>query len=220
MLKRARASPGMRLTAWIADVDRGEFQVRRLELRLPASSGSASARPSARRGRAPDWRRAADRRHGPDVPWTTQHAVERAAPADLDRSPIASPVARLAQDAMVECLAARGRPCQQLDGAVDGDALLVAGDQERDRAFGLAAMRRRDGRAPPRPRRRSRPSCRRRRGRTETVRHVAGERRRGVHAPSSPGGTTSVWPAKGRCGARCRCAHRDCRYRRCRARRR
>ena len=41
---------------------------------------------------------------------------------------------------MVELLAARGRPLQQLDGAVDRDAFLVAGDQERDRAFRLAAV--------------------------------------------------------------------------------
>ena len=41
---------------------------------------------------------------------------------------------------MVEFLAARRRPLQQLDGAVDGDVFLVAGDQERDRAFWLAAI--------------------------------------------------------------------------------
>ncbi len=42
---------------------------------------------------------------------------------------------------MVEFLAARRDPLQQLDGAVDGDVFLVAGDQERDRALRLAAMR-------------------------------------------------------------------------------
>ena len=41
---------------------------------------------------------------------------------------------------MVEFLAARRHPLQQLDGAVDGDVFLVAGDQERDRAFWLAAI--------------------------------------------------------------------------------
>src|ERR1700682_4292571 len=45
---------------------------------------------------------------------------------------------------MVELLAARRRPLQQLDGAVDGEVLLIAGNQERDRTFavvsGFAAM--------------------------------------------------------------------------------
>src|SRR5215470_10965509 len=45
---------------------------------------------------------------------------------------------------MIEFLAARRRPLQKLDGAVDRYAFLVAGDQERDRAFAilsrLAAM--------------------------------------------------------------------------------
>ena len=43
---------------------------------------------------------------------------------------------------MVEFFAALRRPAQQLDGAVDGDALLVAGDEERQRAaLRLAAVR-------------------------------------------------------------------------------
>src|ERR1700716_1923414 len=41
---------------------------------------------------------------------------------------------------MVEFLAACGGPLQQFYGAVDRDVLLVAGDQERDRALWLAAM--------------------------------------------------------------------------------
>ena len=56
-------------------------------------------------------------------------------------SPSSRDVARLAQHAMVELFAARGRPFQQLGAAVDRDAFLVAGDQERDRAFRLAAVR-------------------------------------------------------------------------------
>ncbi len=36
---------------------------------------------------------------------------------------------------MVETFAALGRPLQELHRAVDGDALLVAGDQQRNRAF-------------------------------------------------------------------------------------
>src|SRR6476469_10909600 len=40
---------------------------------------------------------------------------------------------------MIEFLAARGGPLQQLDGAVDGNVFLVASDQERDRAFAVLA---------------------------------------------------------------------------------
>jgi hypothetical protein len=71
-----------------------------------------------------------------------ERAVERAAPADLDGVADRGGIARLAEDAMVEALAALGRPLQELDRAVDGDALLVAGDQERDRAFRSAGARR------------------------------------------------------------------------------
>ena len=95
-----------------------------------------------------------------------QHAVLRAAPAELDGVAELVDIARLAQHAMVELLAARRRPLQQLEGAVDRDAFFVAGDQERDRALRACRRSRRDDRAPPRPCRRSRPSCRRRRGRT------------------------------------------------------
>ena len=54
-------------------------------------------------------------------------------------SPSSVGAGRLAEDAVVEFFAALGGPLQELDGAVDGDAFLVAGDQERDRALGRAA---------------------------------------------------------------------------------
>jgi len=41
---------------------------------------------------------------------------------------------------MIKLLAARRDPLQQLDGAVDGNVFLVAGDQKRDRAFWFAAV--------------------------------------------------------------------------------
>src|ERR1700761_5621829 len=41
---------------------------------------------------------------------------------------------------MIEVFAARRSPLQQLDRAVDGDVFLVAGNQEGDRALGLAAV--------------------------------------------------------------------------------
>ena len=97
---------------------------------------------------------------------------------------------------MVELLAARRRPLQQLDGAVDGDAFLVAGDQERDRALRLARRGRRGGRARRRASRRCRPSCRPRRGRTARRPRSRPANGGCVQALSSPGGTTSVWPAK------------------------
>jgi hypothetical protein len=50
-------------------------------------------------------------------------------------------IGRLAQDGVIEFLAARRRPLQQLDGAIDRDAFLVTSDEERDRALRLAAVR-------------------------------------------------------------------------------
>ena len=69
-----------------------------------------------------------------------QRAVERAAPADLDGVAQHGRIGRLAEQAMVEFFAALGGPCQELHRPVDGDALLVAGDEERDRARRPAAV--------------------------------------------------------------------------------
>ncbi len=69
-----------------------------------------------------------------------QVAVERAAAADLDGVAKRLQIARLAQNAVVEFFAALRRPFQELGRAIDRDAFLVAGDQERDRALGLAAV--------------------------------------------------------------------------------
>ena len=66
-------------------------------------------------------------------------AVERAAPADFDGVAELILVARLGQDAVVELFSVLGRPLQQFRRAVDRDAFLVAGDQERDRALRLSA---------------------------------------------------------------------------------
>lgn len=73
------------------------------------------------------------------------HAVDikraglRAAAADLDGVAQRLDIGGLAQHAMVERLAALGGPFQELDGAVDGDVFLVAGDQEGDRARTVGA---------------------------------------------------------------------------------
>ena len=102
---------------------------------LPSSSGSAMQRGDQRR-------RAADRIVGAlRIGDVALLAVTMSVPLSEPRRPIliVSPsvvdIARLAENAVVESLAALGRPLQQLDRAVDGDAFLVAGDQERDRAL-------------------------------------------------------------------------------------
>ena len=120
---------------------------------------------------------------------------------------------------MIEPLAALGRPLQELHGAVDRDALFVAGDQERDRALGLAAVRRKI---------------------VERRRDLAGDRALHVdgaapveHAVHDAALERRMRPrrlrrrsAPRRCGRRTRdaarssrCGHRDCRHPRCRARR-
>src|SRR6185437_13283594 len=61
------------------------------------------------------------------------------AAADLDAIAERLDIARLAEHAMVECLPTLRQPWQQLDGAVDGDVFLVAGDQKRNRARAIGA---------------------------------------------------------------------------------
>ena len=202
MLKRARASPGMRLTVGLPTSTEVNSRFDGSKCSLPSSSG--------RLQRGDQRRQAADRVVGAigigDVALAAgddQRAVERAAPADLDGVAEHLDVARLAEDAVVECLAALRRPSQQLDGAVDRDAFLVAGDQERDRALvRLAAV---GGEMVERRRRRSRrcrPSCRRRRGRKALSPATSPANGGCCQAASSPGGTTSVCPANTRLGFR------------------
>ena len=131
---------GNEIDGRIADVDRGEFQVRRRELR--------AAVVERRLQRGDECNKTADRIVGAirigDVALPAgddQRAIERAAAAGLDGVAEHFDIARLAKDAMVEFFAALGRPLQQLDGAVDRDALLVAGDEQRDRTpLRLAAV--------------------------------------------------------------------------------
>src|SRR5262245_30968762 len=58
-------------------------------------------------------------------------AIERAAPADLDRIAQCLLIARFAENAMIEFFAPLIRPCQQFGRAIDRDAFFVTGDQER-----------------------------------------------------------------------------------------
>ena len=122
MLKLARASPGTRLTAVLPTSTVVNSRLDGSNCALPWSSGS----PAARRSSSKSADRIVEAMRIGDV---ALHAVdmsvpiERAAAAGLDGVAESLLIARLAEDAMVEFLAALGRPLQQLDGAVDGDAL-------------------------------------------------------------------------------------------------
>src|SRR5690242_20909828 len=67
-------------------------------------------------------------------------AIERTAPTDLDGVAKLLLIARFAQDAVIELLAVFGSPLQELRRAVDGNAFLITGNQERYRALRLAAI--------------------------------------------------------------------------------
>src|SRR5712672_396487 len=128
----------------VADIDRGEFEVRRLELRAAMIERLVAERHDQRRYiryRVRCALRIGDVALGAiDV----KRARQRTAAANLDAIAERFDIAGLAQHAVVEFLAARRDPLQQLDGAVDGEVFLVAGEQKRDRTLavfsGLAAM--------------------------------------------------------------------------------
>src|SRR3984893_10308823 len=65
---------------------------------------------------------------------------ETSAPADLQRVAHALDACGFADDAAVELFAPRLGPLQELFGAIDARAFLVAGDQERNCALGLAVI--------------------------------------------------------------------------------
>ena len=135
MLKRARASPGMRLTVG-----------------LPMSIEVNSRFDGSNLCAAAVERLAHQRAHQPDQPahrvvgavrigdvallaGDHQHAVLRAAAADLDGVAELADVAR-ARPARNDRTSRRARPpISTAWAAVDRDAFLVAGDQERDRAL-------------------------------------------------------------------------------------
>src|SRR4051794_21984657 len=70
-----------------------------------------------------------------------ERAVERAAPADLDRVAEHFRARWFADDAMIEPLAFVVSPAQEFFGAIDGRAFLVAGDEKTDRALGRSSSR-------------------------------------------------------------------------------
>src|SRR5215510_13246666 len=122
----------------IAHIDRSELEVGRVEMRAALVERLVHER-------AHDAHDAADRVVGTvrigDMALLAvgrERAVERAAPPDLYDVAQRLRAGRLAENAVVEGLAALGRPVEQLDRAVDRDVLLVAGDEEGDRARKLA----------------------------------------------------------------------------------
>ncbi len=125
----------------VADIHRRKFKMRRIE--MIAAPVERLRRQAADQPHQPRDRIVGAVRIGhvtlPAAHY--QRAVERAAPAGLDGVADGLDVARLAEDAMIESFAAPGRPLQQLHGAVDGYALFVAGDEQRQRAVrGPAAV--------------------------------------------------------------------------------
>ncbi len=179
----------------------GELQGRRLE---PVAAG-IERRGGQRRQRAhqPVHRVVGALRIG-DVALRAVHGdlgVQAAAPADLDH--VAEPApGRSARRPGRNPGSGRAPPSSPARARCrrPPSAFLVAGDQQADRAArGRAPAARccahggdEGGDA--------RPSCRRRRGRTARRRAPRRRTDRRRQAPS-PGGTTSVWPAKQKCGA-------------------
>src|SRR6476619_4444826 len=105
MLKRARASPGMRLTTGLPMSIEVNSRFEGSNRALPIGDVALCA--------------------GND-----QCAVEGSAPTDLDGVAERRHIARLAQDAMIESFAALGRPFEQLHRSIHGDAFLIARDQK------------------------------------------------------------------------------------------
>jgi len=216
MLKRARASPGMRLTTALPmsiEVN-SRFDGPKLLRALVERLGHQGAH----QGHKAAHRIVGAFRIGDVALFAADHecAVERTPAADLDGVTDGGGIARLAQHTMVEFLAALGRPLQELDGTVPADALLVAGDEEGDRAFGVpprvarwssaAAMVTGDPAfmsTAPRPNSVS----------PRTLSLTTSAANGGwLQLASSPGGTTSVWPAKTILPAHgCRAGIRGCR---------
>ena len=119
-----------------------------------------------------------------------------AAPSDLDH--VAEPfgIGRFAEDAVIEALAPCARPFEELDRAVDGRPFLVARDEKPDRAGEIGA-RRKEGQ---RGGHHAGDAALHVDGTASVKVAVGNDGRERVVLPAaqSPGGTTSVCPAKRR----------------------
>ncbi len=134
--RRARNDVG----GGIADIDGRDLQIGRRKALIAAIDRLGEQAPRASRGAdARRCRRDADRRCGPGRR-DGEEAVEAAAPADLDHVAELLGAGRLADDAGIERLAALRHPVEELARAVDRRGLLVAGDEEADRAVEIAAV--------------------------------------------------------------------------------
>src|SRR5208282_1126962 len=173
----------------VANVDADHFEVRRLEVGVALVERGEQRRENG--GERPD-RIVGDVRVGDMALAAVQDEPpgQRSAPAVLDRVAERLDAGRLADDTMIEAFASGERPADQLDRAIDGRAFLVAGDEEADRP----------PKCPPGDEAQGG-----RRGRREPALHIAGaaspENGPNRQADPSPGGTTSVCPAKTRFGA-------------------
>ena len=176
---------------------------------LPASSGSATR--ARERADQPVHRVVGALRIG-DV---ALRAVHGRLAFRLPRRPIftMSPevhrTGRLAHQAEIRHLPVRLHPLQHADRAIDRRAFLVAGDQQADRAARRACremLRGRGDEGGDRPLHVAGAAAVQ-----DVVAHLAAERKRPLRVP---GGTTSVWPAKQKCGPRRRCGRTGCRSRR------
>src|SRR6516162_5573910 len=137
---RSRSSAQSGCDGHVADVDRREFQMRRRKVFVAFVERRLQSRDQAYKS----WNRIIGTlrvRNMALAAGDDQGAVERTAASDLDRVANDLEIARFAENAMIEALAAVTRPLEKLDRAVDRNALLIAGDEERDRAFRFAAVR-------------------------------------------------------------------------------
>ena len=106
---------GNEIDGLVADIDRGEFQMRGWKLRAAVVERLGLAAPrSASPARGSDCRRAADRRHGPACRCTIRWPLSEPRRPILMVSPSSSLIARLAQNAVIEFFAVLGRPFNSL----------------------------------------------------------------------------------------------------------
>ena len=119
----------------------------------------------------------------------------------LRMSPSRRGIGRFAEEAVVECLAARRRPLQQFYGAVVRRPPSSSPVMRKEiEPLGAPPLPGKVIASRPPARRRSHPSCQRHRGRVLRRPSISPANGWCRHWASSPGGKTSVCPANTRCG--------------------
>ena len=142
MLNVARATPGAMLVAGLPMSIVVTCRLDGWKCSVPSSSGVVVKACSIATSRCAALSTRCGYATWPCTPSTTSAAGHAAATADLDHVAERRGRGRLADDAGVEHLAALAQPIEHLPGAVDRRGLLVAGDQQADRAGELVAARR------------------------------------------------------------------------------